>query len=782
MFHWICPECGREIPPSVRECQVCDPQAAALAVVEPIESKPVADAVPTPPPLPELVKETAPVQAPAVEAQTVEPVVEKVEPVAETPVVTEAAPAEPQPEPVVEKVEPVAQTPVVAEAAPVEPQPEPVIEKVEPVAQTPVVAEAQPAEPVLETASAPVEPSVEKVEAVAQTPVVVEETPAEPAVEAASSPVEPLVEKVEALAETPAVAEAPPTEPVIEEASAPVEPVIEKVEPVAQAPVVTEATPVEPVVEAASAPVEPVVEKVEAVAQTPVVAEAAPVEPVVEAASTPVEPVVEKVEAVAQIPVVAEAAPAEPVVAASSPVEPLAEAIAQTPVVAEATPAEPVVETASAPVEPLVEKVEAVAPTPVVAEAPPVVAEAAAPEVDERQEAPIKLHDVPDPLLALAEEIRAAQAARAAAQIRQPNSDGLLELSEAVGTQQVEPAAPVQKTEPVSAPVEPSVPAEQSHVVEEVVAAAAVAATAVALLAPPEHEPAPSIAPEPVGFHELRPAALAPELQPAAEPEPVALAEPQSPPAVLAPEPQPELEGPTLPFAPMQNYTPATSRSIMPVPPPQQILSADSGPRITLPGPTLPPELTRLQDANVVTVIGEDTAQRTKEAIPPAKRDNAPGWLVSAFVALLLLAAGLGIVFYLLPRTVADAKPAPIPAVAATTPAPTGGNSPLAKFIEVTGFRIVTSSPDATKKDAPKKSEVQYLIVNHSDADISDANVFVTLRSVKPGQPPVCRFSFKVPSLGPFESKEMSSPIGNSTRAISLPDWQEIRAEVQISQ
>jgi hypothetical protein len=232
----------------------------------------------------------------------------------------------------------------------------------------------------------------------------------------------------------------------------------------------------------------------------------------------------------------------------------------------------------------------------------------------------------------------------------------------------------------------------------------------------------------------------------------------------------------------MQEYTPATSRSIQPVPPRAQILATDSGPRITLPGPALPPELTRLQDANVLTVIGENTAQRTKEAIPPTAKQGAPGWLVSVLVMLLLLAAGLGIVFYLLPHTVADAKPAPTPAVAATTPAPTGGTSPLAKFVEVTGFRIVTSSAEPNKKDAPKKSEVQYLIVNHSDADISDANVFVTLRSAKPGQAPLCRFSFKVPSLGPFESKEMSSPIEKSPKIISLPDWQDIRAEVQISQ
>ena len=30
MFHWICPECGREIAPTVRECPACDPAAATV--------------------------------------------------------------------------------------------------------------------------------------------------------------------------------------------------------------------------------------------------------------------------------------------------------------------------------------------------------------------------------------------------------------------------------------------------------------------------------------------------------------------------------------------------------------------------------------------------------------------------------------------------------------------------------------------------------------------------------------------------------------------------------
>ena len=31
MFHWICPECGREISPTVLECSACDPKASAPA-------------------------------------------------------------------------------------------------------------------------------------------------------------------------------------------------------------------------------------------------------------------------------------------------------------------------------------------------------------------------------------------------------------------------------------------------------------------------------------------------------------------------------------------------------------------------------------------------------------------------------------------------------------------------------------------------------------------------------------------------------------------------------
>jgi hypothetical protein len=537
MFHWICPECGREIPPSVRECQACDPSAATPSVVEP--------AIPKPEVIPFTIA-------------------------AEPPLLLEAAP--------------VSDDKVVEEPV-IESQPEPVAEV------GPVVADVVASEKVVE------EPGVETVR----------------------------------------------TEPIAE--------------------------------------------------TIPVVAEPVAVEAVVE----------------------------EPVLETSLP-EPLAEAA---PVVAEAVAAQKV--------EPLIAEPAPVVSEVVASEEPVLKSEPTIAASPQPEEADIKLQDVPDPLLALAEEIRAAQAARAAALDAPPNSSGLLELAGAVG---VPEALPAPQSARASEPVDAG-EVTQKFRVSEMFPGPSELATAVALLAPPEPQLAPDIVQEPLAFHELRPAA------------------------------EPEPEGPFLPFAPMQAYTPATSTSIKPVPPRAQILAPDAGPQITLPGPKLPPELTKLEDANVFTVMGEATAERTKEAIPPSKPSGGPSWFVSLLVMLLLLGAGLGTVFYLLPHTAADAKPAP-------EPAPTGGNSPLAKFIEVTGFRIVTTA------DATRKSEVQYLVVNHSDAQVSGANAFITLRS-KPGQAPLCRFSFKVPALGPFESKEMSSPIERTARAVSLPDWQELRAEVQIS-
>jgi len=225
--------------------------------------------------------------------------------------------------------------------------------------------------------------------------------------------------------------------------------------------------------------------------------------------------------------------------------------------------------------------------------------------------------------------------------------------------------------------------------------------------------------------------------------------------------------GSRLALAPLQSYKSAAGRAMHPAVPSSKILAQESTPKITLPGPALPPQLVSLQSAGVITRLGNDAL--------PKKRGGAPGWLVSFLVMLALLLLGT-VLFNSSPvqHSKADAKSVPV-----ETPAPVvvqSASHPLSHYIEVTGFRIVV--------DLNKKSEIHYLVVNHSSAALSDLTVYVTLRSTgaKPGQPPVSRFSFRTPDLAPFESKEMTSPIEKVTRPVAVPDWAELRADVQVTQ
>jgi len=284
---------------------------------------------------------------------------------------------------------------------------------------------------------------------------------------------------------------------------------------------------------------------------------------------------------------------------------------------------------------------------------------------------------------------------------------------------------------------------------------------AVALLEPPAVEPAAHLLlPPPVPQAMIPPPAALVEAPPPM-PEAAGLAAPAVSPLADSPP-----SGSRLALAPLQSYKSAASRSMHPAAPSSKILAQESTPKITLPGPALPPELVSLQSAGVVTNLGNGTTSRTQRAIP--------GWLVSFLVMLGLVLLGTAL-FNSLPdqHSKADAKSLPV-----DTPAPVvqSASHPLAHYIEVTGFRIVV--------DLSKKSEIHYLVVNHSSAALSDLTVYVTLRSAgaKPGQPPVSRFSFRSPDLAPFESKEMTSPIEKVTRSVAVPDWAELRADVQVTQ
>jgi len=52
--------------------------------------------------------------------------------------------------------------------------------------------------------------------------------------------------------------------------------------------------------------------------------------------------------------------------------------------------------------------------------------------------------------------------------------------------------------------------------------------------------------------------------------------------------------------------------------------------------------------------------------------------------------------------------------------------------------------------------------------------------TAKSGQPPIAKLTFRSPALAAFEAKEMFSSIERTTTPVDLPDWQDLRADVDV--
>jgi len=102
------------------------------------------------------------------------------------------------------------------------------------------------------------------------------------------------------------------------------------------------------------------------------------------------------------------------------------------------------------------------------------------------------------------------------------------------------------------------------------------------------------------------------------------------------------------------------------------------------------------------------------------------------------------------------------------------GKNPLAKYIELAGFRLSESGAG--------KMKVKFTAINHSDADLGDQTVKIRLFTnvSKPGDEPITEFQAKVPSLGPEETKDVDASATTKLRLYELPDWQFLRYDFDI--
>ncbi len=120
-------------------------------------------------------------------------------------------------------------------------------------------------------------------------------------------------------------------------------------------------------------------------------------------------------------------------------------------------------------------------------------------------------------------------------------------------------------------------------------------------------------------------------------------------------------------------------------------------------------------------------------------------------------------------------KPAPPASPYGPGPATTSGKHPLAKFIELAGFRLTLEKGGQLK--------AKFSAINHSDADLPELGVHVRIvtTAAKPGDPPVAEFDAKVPGLGPYEDHDVEATAATQLKAYEFPDWQFLRADFDIT-
>ena len=152
-----------------------------------------------------------------------------------------------------------------------------------------------------------------------------------------------------------------------------------------------------------------------------------------------------------------------------------------------------------------------------------------------------------------------------------------------------------------------------------------------------------------------------------------------------------------------------------------------------------------------------------------------PTWLMSILFALAFIGLGVGVYWGVDYYRQRNAAPEAAGLTLQDPSTQKGKPHPLQRYIEVTGVRFL--------QDAKRRTEVRFVLVNHSPDIINDLGGTVTIwgRTQKSDEEAVGSFAFKLPNIGAWEAKEMTAVVNTTLRAYELPDWQNVTAEVQLT-
>ncbi len=154
-----------------------------------------------------------------------------------------------------------------------------------------------------------------------------------------------------------------------------------------------------------------------------------------------------------------------------------------------------------------------------------------------------------------------------------------------------------------------------------------------------------------------------------------------------------------------------------------------------------------------------------------SSRVAVPGWLLSVMFGLVFIVILLGFIVWRQSRQTAPAAaPSQDALIAAAETVPTTQSNPELRDLELVGFRLT--------EDDKQKPFVQFVVVNHSGADLGQLSLKGDLQGIAGGgRQTVGTFEFTTP-LNAYESKEVKVPLKTKLRVYELPDWQFLRAQI----
>lgn len=149
-----------------------------------------------------------------------------------------------------------------------------------------------------------------------------------------------------------------------------------------------------------------------------------------------------------------------------------------------------------------------------------------------------------------------------------------------------------------------------------------------------------------------------------------------------------------------------------------------------------------------------------------------PAWL-AALLTLAVIGGGLFLLYRYISSDQSGANVAK-KAARLETPQAQASSHPFAKYLEVTGVRLLEG------KD--KKLMTRFVVVNHAPADLTGFRLKVTLEAAnaEPGEAVIAVVEASPGSVPAYGVKDMEAPLVTPLRVYELPDWQFVRARIEI--